>query len=81
MGIFIDVQGSTSVESLLKGATAHESLRTTILSGTEKSCQLIPQSGGEQEGNSPPKFSKTSVVSSVEYISWVRPCLLSKIKS
>ena len=38
--------------------------------------------GGEQLGNSSPKLSKTcSVVSSVEYISWVRPFLLSEIKS
>jgi len=37
---------------------------------------------GRAAGQSPPKFSKTcSVVSSVEYISWLRPCLLSKIKS
>jgi len=34
-----------------------------------------PQSGGEQPGNSAPKFSETC---SVEYISWVRSCLLSK---
>jgi len=38
LGIFIDEQGATSVESLLKGATAHESLRTTVLSDTDKSC-------------------------------------------
>ena len=38
LGIFIDEQGTTSVVSLLKGATAHESLRTTILSDTDKSC-------------------------------------------
>ena len=38
LGIFIDEQEATSVESLLKGATAHESLRTTVLSDTEKSC-------------------------------------------
>jgi len=37
-GIFIDEQGTTSVESLLKEATAHESLRTTVLSDTDKSC-------------------------------------------
>jgi len=36
--IVIDEQGATSVESLLKGATAHESLRTTVLSDTDKSC-------------------------------------------
>jgi len=30
-GIFIDEQGGTSVECLLKGATAHENLRTTGL--------------------------------------------------
>jgi len=35
---------------------------------------------GEQSCNSPQKFSKTcSVVSPVEYISWLRPCLLSKV--
>jgi len=38
LGIFIDEQGATSVESLLKSATAHESLRTTVLSDTDKSC-------------------------------------------
>ena len=38
LGIFIDEQGATSVESLLKGATAHESLRTIVLSDTDKSC-------------------------------------------
>ena len=39
LGIFIDEQGPpTSVENLLKGATAHESLRTTVLSDTDKSC-------------------------------------------
>jgi len=38
LGIFIDEQRATSVESLLKGAAAHESLRTTVLSDTEKSC-------------------------------------------
>ena len=31
-------QGAKSVESLLKGAKAHESLRTPVLSDTEKSC-------------------------------------------
>ena len=36
--IFIDEQGAISVESLLKGAAAHESLRITVLSDTEKSC-------------------------------------------
>ena len=81
LGIFIVEQGVTSVESLLKGATAHESLRTTVLSDTDKSCQLIPESG-ERNRASPSKFTKTcSVVNSVEYISWVRPFLLSKIKS
>jgi len=40
-----------------------------------------PATRGEQPCNSPLKFSKTcSVVSSVEYISWLQPCLLSKIK-
>ena len=38
LGIFIDEQGGTSVESLLKGAMAHESLRSTVLSDTDKSC-------------------------------------------
>jgi len=38
LGIFIDEQGGTSVESLLKGAMAHESLRRTVLSDTDKSC-------------------------------------------
>ena len=38
LGIFIDEQGARSVESLLKGATAHENLRTTVLSDTDKSC-------------------------------------------
>jgi len=38
LGIFIDEQGATSVESPLKGATAHESLRTIVLSDTDKSC-------------------------------------------
>jgi len=38
LGIFIDEQGATGVESPLKGATAHESLRTTVLSDTDKSC-------------------------------------------
>jgi len=39
LGIFVDEQGPpTSVESLLKEATAHESLRTTVLSDTDKSC-------------------------------------------
>ena len=32
LGIFIDEQWVTSVESLLKGATSHESLRTIVLS-------------------------------------------------
>ena len=36
LGIFIDEQRATSVESLLKGATAHESLRTTVISDTDK---------------------------------------------
>ena len=41
-----------------------------------------PTIRGRTTGQLSPKFSKTcSVVSSVEYISWVRPCLLSKIKS
>jgi len=53
LGIFIDEQGATSVESLLKGATAHKCLRTTVLSDTDKSCKLIQQSVGEQPGNSP----------------------------
>jgi len=30
LAIFIDEQGATSVESLLKGAMGHESLRTTV---------------------------------------------------
>jgi len=38
LGIFIDEQGATSVESLSKGATAHESLRTTVRSDIDKSC-------------------------------------------
>jgi len=38
LGIFIDEQGATCVESLLKGATAHERLRTTVVSDTDKSC-------------------------------------------
>jgi len=38
LGIFIDEQGATSVESLLKGATTHESLRTTVISDADKSC-------------------------------------------
>jgi len=38
LGIFIDEQGATSVENLLKGATAQESLRTTVLSDTDKPC-------------------------------------------
>jgi len=38
LGIFIDEQGGTSVESLLKGATAHVSSRTTVVSDTDKSC-------------------------------------------
>jgi len=38
LDIFIDEHGATGVESLLKGATAHESLRTTVLSDTDKSC-------------------------------------------
>ena len=79
LGIFIDEQGATSVESPLKGTTTHESLRTTVPNDTDKSCSLMPQSGGEQPGNSPPKCSKTcSVVSLVEYISWVRSALLAK---
>jgi len=56
LGIFIDVQGATNVESLLKGAKAHEYLRTTALSDTDKSFSLIPQSGGEQQGNSSRNF-------------------------
>ena len=32
LGIFNDKQGATSAESLLKRATVHESLRTTVLS-------------------------------------------------
>ena len=36
LGIFIDEH--TSVEKLLKGAMAHESLRTAVLSDTDKSC-------------------------------------------
>ena len=42
----------------LKGATAHESLRNTVPSDTDKSCQLIPQSGEEQQGNSLRSFQK-----------------------
>jgi len=38
LGIFIDEHGATGVESLLKGATAHENLRTAVLSYTDKSC-------------------------------------------
>ena len=38
LGIFIDEQGATSVENLFKGATDHESLRTTLVSDTDKSC-------------------------------------------
>jgi len=38
LGIFIDTQDATSVESLLKGPTARESLRSTVLSDTDKSC-------------------------------------------
>ena len=38
LAIFIDEQGATSVESLLKEATAHDSLKTTVLSETDKSC-------------------------------------------
>jgi len=37
-----------------------------------------PAIRGEQSGNSPSKFSKTC---SVEYVRWVLPCLLSKLKS
>ena len=45
------------------------------------SLAMIRQSWGEQPDNTPPIFSKTcSLVSSVEYINSVRPCLLSKIK-
>ena len=35
-GIVTDEQGATSVESLLKGAMAHESLRTTVLSDIDE---------------------------------------------
>ena len=38
LGIFIDEQGTTSVESLLKGAATHENLRTTVLIDNDKSC-------------------------------------------
>jgi len=38
LGIFIDEQGATGVESLLKATTAHEILRTTVLSYTDKFC-------------------------------------------
>ena len=38
LGIFIDEQGATIVERLLKDAAAHESFRTTVLSDTDKSC-------------------------------------------
>jgi len=31
LSIFIDEQGATSLESLLKGATVHESFKTTSL--------------------------------------------------
>jgi len=58
LGIFIDEHGATGVESLLKGATAHKSLRTTVLSDTDKSCWLILQSWGEQPGNPPRNFQK-----------------------
>ena len=34
LGLFIDEQGATSVESLLKGTKAHVSLRNAILSDT-----------------------------------------------
>jgi len=37
---------------------AHESLLTTVLNDTDKSCSLIPQSGGEQPGNPPRNFQK-----------------------
>jgi len=60
LGIFIDEQGATSVESPLKGTTTHESLRTTVPNDTDKSCSLILQSEGEQLGNCTPKFSKTT---------------------
>jgi len=36
--ICIEYQGATSVESLLNGATAHESLRTTVLSDVDEPC-------------------------------------------
>jgi len=58
LGIFIDEQGATSVESLLKGATAHESLRSTVLSETDKSCKLIPQSGERKRACLPRNFQK-----------------------
>ena len=38
LAIFIDERRATSVESLLKGTTAHENLRSTVLSDTDKSC-------------------------------------------
>ena len=38
LGVFIDEQRATSVESLLKKTMTHESLRTTVLSDTDKSC-------------------------------------------
>jgi len=38
LGVFIDEQEAISIESVLNGATAHESLRTTVLSDTDKSC-------------------------------------------
>ena len=37
LGIFIDEQGP-QVLSLLQGATVHESLRTTVVSDTDKFC-------------------------------------------
>jgi len=52
-----------------------------FLSDADRSSKLIPQS---EESNRaiPPKFSKTcSIVISVQYIRWVRHCLIIKIKS
>ena len=50
LGIFIEEQGATSVVSLRKGATDHESLRTTGF-GYGKSIIHLPGYCGEDGNN------------------------------
>ena len=58
LGIFIDEQGATSVERLLKWATAHESLRTTFLSDTENRASWSRNQVESNRATPPRNFQK-----------------------